>query len=261
MNEYEYIRKALSGLHASENTLEAVMKKASKRNQQGKFCYVRKSTLITAVLIILSFTVACTAAVIKWGGFAFTDGMSDSEKNALIKDATMLYARDYQDENGNVHYLDENGDEVLVLSAADAAKYELERQAAREQAVLESTTLVDASTLPFIPHIITELTVDADGQFAECALGNASMILLHPAEKDGFDLKVGDVVTITLDANDRCILEFGQFKDGTFADVGTAFAQQHSYSFTIKEPGLYCFSIEYRSAGVSTFTNCTITVE
>lgn len=35
MNEHEYIKKALSGLHASENTLEEVMKKAGERNRQG----------------------------------------------------------------------------------------------------------------------------------------------------------------------------------------------------------------------------------
>ena len=71
VNEHEYIRKALSGLHASENTLEEVMKKAGGRNRLSKFCYVRKSVLIAALFIILCFTVACAAAVIKWGGICF----------------------------------------------------------------------------------------------------------------------------------------------------------------------------------------------
>lgn len=261
MNEHEYIRKALSGLHASENTLEEVMKKAGERNRQSKFCYVRKSVLVAAVILILCCMAACACAVFKWGGFSFTNGMSNAKIEALIKDATTIYSRVYQDENGYVHYIDENGNEVLVLSEADAVKYEFERQAAREQAVVESTTLIDAATLPFIPHVITELAVDNDGQFAECALGNASMILLHPADKNGFDLEAGDVVTIKMDSNDECILEFRQFKDGSPVDTGTASAQQHSYSFTIKESGLYCFSVEYRSAGVSAFTNCTVTVE
>lgn len=222
---------------------------------------IAKAGIAAAVMVAaLSITVAA-AAVIKWGGFAFTDGMSEAEKNAFIRDASMLYSQEYEDENGNVHYLDENGEEVLVLPAKEAAKYELERKAAKEQAVRESTALVDASTLPFMPHVMTELAVGADGQFAECALGNGSMILLHPTDKDGFDLKAGDVVTIELTSNDQCILEFGQFRDGVFVHAETASAQQHNHTFVIEEDGLYCFFVEYLSAGVSTFTDCTITVE
>lgn len=85
--------------------------------------------------------------------------------------------------------------------------------------------------MPLIPRTITELAVDENGQFAECALGNGSMILLHPEAKNGFDLEVGDVVTVKLVANDKCILEFGQFKDGVFVDAETASEQQHSYTF------------------------------
>lgn len=247
---------------SAELIKKATMKKIHKTSSQTHVARkIFKVGIVAAVMVAtLSITVVA-AAVIKWGGFAFTDGMTDAEKNAFITDASMLYSREYEDENGYVHYLDENGEEVAVFSAKEAAKYEREIQKAKEQAVCESTTLVDASTLPYTPHVITELAVGADGQFSECALGNGSMILLHPADKDGFDLKAGDVVTVELTSNDKCILEFGQFRDGVFVNTETASAQQHSYTFVIEEDGLYCFFVEYRSAGVSTFTDCTITVE
>ena len=100
-----------------------------------------------------------------------------------------------------------------------------------------------------------------DGEFSDFALGNASMILLHPAGKDGFDLMAGDVVTIKLTANDSCILEFGEFKDGDFVRAEAVTARQHSCTFEIEETGMYCFSVEYCSANASSFTNCIITVE
>lgn len=241
---------------------EATMKKIHKTSSQTHVVRkISRAGIVAAVMVAILSITAFAAVVIKWGGCAFTDGMTDAEKNAFIKDASMLYSREYEDKNGYVHYLDENGEEVLVLSPKEAAEYELERKASKEKAVQESTTLVDVSTLPYTPHVITELTVSADGQFAECALGNGSMILLHPADKDGFDLKAGDVVTVELTANDKCILEFGQFRDGVFVNTETASAQQHNHTFIIEKDGLYCFFVEYRSAGVSTFTDCTITVE
>ena len=78
--------------------------------------------------------------------------------------------------------------------------YERQIQEVKEQAVCESTTLVDASAMPFILRAIIELAVDEKGQFADYDLGNGRMILLHPAEKNGFDLEVGDAVTIELTA-------------------------------------------------------------
>lgn len=241
---------------------EATMKKIhGTTTQTHAVKRISKAGMIAAALaVVLCFT-AASAAVMKWDGFAFTTGMSKAEKTALLEDASRLYAGSIEDKNGYVHYLDENGEEVLVLSAKEAAEYERERQAAKEQAVRESTTLVDASTLPLLPRVITELAVDDKGQFAECALGNGSMILLHPEEKDGFDLEVGDVVTIELTANDKCILEFGWFKDGIFVDGESVNTRQHSYTFVIEEAGLYCFSVRYYSVGASTFTDCTITVE
>jgi len=246
---------------SAELIKEATMKKIHKTSSQIHVVRkISKAGIVAAVMVAtLSISVAA-AAVIKWGGFAFTSGMTNAEKNALIEEVSQLGCTAYEDKNGYVHYLNENGEEVAVLSAKEAAKYEHEIQEAKEQAVCESTTLVDAATMPFIPRAITELAVYENGQFADCALGNGSMILLHPAEKNGFDLEVGDVVTIELVANDKCILEFGQFKDGIFIDAETASAQQHSYTFIVEEAGLYCFYVEYYSASASVFTDCTVTI-
>lgn len=247
---------------SAERIKEATMKKIHKTSTQTHIA--RKISVAGIVAAVMAATLSITvvaAAVIKWGGFAFTDGMTTAEKKALIEEVSQLGCSEYEDENGYVHYLDENGEEKLVLSAKEAAKHEREIQEAKEQAVRESTALVDVSTMPLTPNIITELAVDENGQFAECALGNGSMILLHPAEQKGFDLEAGDVVTIELAANDKCILEFGRFKDGVFVDAETVSAQKHSYTFVIEEAGLYCFYVEYYSAGASLFTDCVITIE
>lgn len=248
---------------SAERIKEKTMKKIHKSSSQP-YAVRKISKLGVAVAVmaaILSITAFATA-VTKWGGFAFVDGMTEAEKKAFIKDSSLLHTSVYEeDRNGYVHYLDEDGEEILVLSPKEAAKYEREREAAKVQAVQESTTLVDVSTMPYTPNVITELSVDEDGRFAECALGNSSMILLYPEDKAGYELKSGDVVTVELTANDICILEFGQFRDGAFVNTETATAQEHSHTFVIEEDGLYCFFVEYLSAGVSVFTDCSVMVE
>lgn len=240
-----------------EETMKKIHNTKAHLPTAGKFS---KVGVIAAVMAaILCVTVA--AAVVKWGGFALTGSMSTAEIEALLNEAETTVASEYVESDGTVHYLDANNKEILVLSADEAKAYEQMRQEAKDLSVAESTSLVDAYTIPFMPNLITEMAVDDDGRFAEFALGNASMILLHPAGKDGFNLMAGDVVTIKLTSNDSCILEFGEFKDGDFVRAETATAQQHSYTFEIEETGMYCFSVEYCSAAASSFTNCMITVE
>ena len=262
MNEHEYIRKALSGLHASENTLEEVMKKADERKTHGKVCYVRKSVLIAAVLVILCFTVACAAVVIEWGGFSFIEGLSNAEKNELIQSGSTSIAGGFTDAKGFVHYLDENGEEIMVLSPEEAEEYDRKRIEAKNQTVIDSIARVDASTIiPLIPGSITEVGVQTDGHFADFALGNGHMVLLYPEDEDGYNLKRGDVVTITLELNEAGTLQFAQFKDGVFVDGSTISAQSHQYSFSVEEDGQYCFCIMYYSAAVGLFANGTLTID
>ena len=116
-------------ISSAELIKEATMKKIHKTSSQTHVVRkISKAGIVAAVMVAtLSITVAA-AAVIKWGGFAFTDGMTNAEKNALIEEVSRLVCTEYEDKNGYVHYLDENGEEVLVLSAKEAAKYEREIQ-------------------------------------------------------------------------------------------------------------------------------------
>ena len=219
----------------------------------------RAGLIAAAMAAVLCVTAA--AAAVKWSGFAFTGGMSDAEKSALLQSASTMVAGELVEPDGTVHYLDENGREMLVLPAEEAAAYEQAKNAAQEQSVLESTARIDAATLSLLPRSITELPVGADGTFAECALGNGCMILLHPEGQDGFSLSPGDSVTIALTSNDSCILQFNCFRDGVCIFEDTATARQHSFTFPIDQPGLYCFSILYCSVSASTFTDCTLTIQ
>ena len=164
------------------------------------------------------------------------------------------------DADGTVHYFGEDGREELVLSAEEAAAYQQQQIAAHDRAVCQSTTLVDVSTMPFIPNSVTELAVDADGHFAEFAFGNAHMVLLYPENSTGFDLRTGDTVTISLDADARGSLGFGLFKDGIYVSEEVVSAQGHLYTFKIEEDGRYCFFVENCSAGMYICTDGSLTV-
>ena len=114
--------------------------------------------------------------------------------------------------------------------------------------------------MPFIPNSVTELAVDADGHFAEFAFGNAHMVLLYPENSTGFDLRTGDTVTISLDADARGSLGFGLFKDGIYVSEEVVSAQGHLYTFKIEEDGRYCFFVENCSAGMYVCTDGSLTV-
>lgn len=241
-----------------EKTMKKVHDAKVNLPTAGKFSRVG---VIAAVMAAILCVTAAAAAVVKWGGFALTGSMSAAEIEALLNEAETAVSSAYVEEDGTVHYLDADNKEILVLSADEAKAYEQKRQEEHDLSVAESTSLVDACTIPFMPNLITEMAVNNDGEFSDFALGNASMILLHPAGKDGFDLMAGDVVTIKLTANDSCILEFGEFKDGDFVRAEAVTARQHSCTFEIEEAGTYCFSVKYCSSDASSFTNCMITVE
>lgn len=213
-----------------------------------------KLGLIAAIVAGALCVTAAGAAVLRWTGFARTKALRQADKAALMEQA-LSTSTESVDREGNVHYYDANGNEMLVLSAEEAAAYQQQRQAAQDQAVLKSTQLVDLSTLDSLPNSLTELTTDAAGAFEDFLLGNGHMVLLHPAGADGYALQAGDTVTISLEAGEPCYLGFGLFRNGQFVQSETVRAAEHCYSFEISEDGLYCFTIEYLSVGADELTH------
>lgn len=263
MDQVESIQVELreKNIASTEQIKEATMRKVHGTTANVQTARkLSKLGVIAAIAAAVLCITAAAAVVMYWDGFAFTEGMSPTEKDALINEVSVAVAGEYEDADGMVHYLDADGNEVMVLTEDEAAAYEQKRLEAAEQAVADSTELIDAYTIPFMPNGITELPVESNGRFADCALGNASMILLHPAGEKGFNLVAGDRVTMKLTANDMCTLQFGQFLNGKFVRAETVTAQHHQYTFVIEEAGLYCFSVEYYSAGASTFMDGSITI-
>ena len=243
-----------------ENIKEATMKKLHEKPKTKKYSHKASRLVLIAVLVVLALSVTVSAATtIRVGRFTLIGSMSDGEIKALIDDAS-VGAVVVEDSDGTRHYLDKDGNETMVLPKEEAEAYERAKQAQRERSVKESTTLVDLSTMPLLPNEATELSSGTGGRFADFAISNGALVLFHPEGKDAYELGAGDTVTITLDSNDECYLEFGCFRDGTFLEGETVHAQQHSYTFTIEADGQYCFYVEYYSAGMSAFQNCAIVV-
>lgn len=248
ISAYRIKTKTLNKIHELPSTARHVWK-------------IPKAGIVIAVLALCISITAVAATATNWNGFAYTGDLSGREQKALMRDATTAYPSAVVNEcDGSVHYLDKNGKEIMVLSAEEAMEYENARATAKEQAILESTSLVDVSTLPLLPAGITEMETSADGKFTDFMMGNAHMVLLHPCRGDSYQLVAGDVVTITLDANDKCYLEFGVFQDGNFKGAETLLARQHCYTFIASEDGLYNFSVKYCSAGASSFINCIVAI-
>ena len=221
-----------------------------------------KTGILIAVLVSLFSISAIAAMVLHWDGFAFTGHLTEAEKQELLETATATNTESV-DRDGNVHYYDEEGREMLVLSAEEAATREQERQQAHDRSVMESTDLVDLSGLPFLPNRIAEVATDGEGTFAEFALGNAGMVLLYPEGDDGYDLQAGDTVTVSLDDREPSYLSFSLFRDGEYLEntQETVHAQHHSYTFAIEEDGHYCIAIEYLSAGAGFFAGGTLVIQ
>lgn len=216
--------------------------------------------LIAAILAGALCITTCATAVLHWSGFALTEGLTMAEQEALLTQAASTSTSSV-DVNGTVRYFDSEGNEILVLSPEEAAAYEQEQQEAWEQSILESTSLVDLSTMEFLPSGVTELATDLGGHLDDFLMGNGHMALLHPAGADGYALHAGDTVTIALDSDDICYLCFGLFQNGQFLADETVQAKSHCHTYEILEDGLYCFSVEYYSADASRFTGGTIVIE
>ena len=243
-----------------ENIKEATMAKLHEKPKTSKRSYRASRFVLIAALVVLALSVTVSAATtIRAGRFTLTGSMSDGEIKAMLHDASATGTWAVEDTDGMRHYFDADGNETMALPREEADAYERDKQARLEQAVKESITLVDLSTMPLIPHEATELSSSADGRFADFAISNGALVLLHPEGQNAYELRAGDTVTLTLDdANEESYLEFGCFKDGAYLTAETVHARRHSYTFTIETDGQYCFYVENYSAGMHAFQNCAI---
>ena len=235
-----------------------------REKQEASIMKTKKHLLRLAVALIvvlaLSLTAAAAVAVYKGRGFVFTENMSQAEKDELVEEASIVYARKQIDADGTVHYFNSDGSEALVLSAEEDAAYQARLRAEHDRTVCESTTLVDLSTMPVLPNAVTELAVDADGHFAAFGFENAQMVLLYPEASGGFSLQAGDTVTLSFDTETLCSLGFGSFKDGEYAGETTVSADGFLHTFEIEADGEYCFFLENLSAGMCFLSNGAVTV-
>ena len=241
-----------------EATMRRIEKESKITNLKSRKIS-RAGMIVAALALSLMFT-GSVFAYIEWTGYANISEMSESEKEYFSKDSIAV-AGELIDAEGNVHYLDASGNEVMVLSKEEAAEYEKERLAKQEQKVQESTQLVDVSTLEVTPSGITEVKTDKDGRFDDFALGNGHMVVLMPAETEHYLLKKGNGVTISLNANDECYLECGVIKDGKVIEKKTEKNQYHEYSFEIAKEGNYNFYVMYYSVDKSIFTECMVEIK
>lgn len=257
-------QEGFSSRRVTEKTLQKIHEDSSEFHIADiiKLRKIPRAGIAVAVLVLCISATATAGIIKKWGGFAYTEGLNRWEKEALMEEANTGFAGTMTStSDGSVHYLDENGNEIMVLSAAEAAEYEAAGRIAKEQAVMESTSLIDAGALPLIPSGITEVETAEDGEFADFMLGNGHMILLHPVGGDSYRLSQGDTVTITLEADGECRLEFRVYQDGASIGEEISLTQRHCYQFTAAEDGLYNFSAMYYSAGANMFTDCGITID
>ena len=244
---------------------ETVMNKIQNHSEASRhFPTARKMSragIIASVLVAALCIGVCAAAAIGWSGFTLTDGMSDAETEALLQEASVGYAGSYEDADGTVHYLDKEGKETMVLSREDAAEYERELQAAKDQAVINSTSLVDLSTVSLLPQRVIELATEKDGSFADHLLGNGSMILLYPAGEKGYSLRSGENITVEMQADAPCYMQFYLFENGEALCEKSLKAQEHSCTFSVENDGIYCIGVMYTSSSAGSFTDCSVMIE
>lgn len=251
------INLEMHSLVSAEAVQAATLQKLSA-HRENRWLHLSKLGLIAAVVAGALCVTAAASAVLYWTGFAKTKNLNQADKESLLEQATSTSTMSV-DQGGNVYFTDHAGNEI-VLTAEEAAAAERARLEAWESSVLKSTELVDLSTVEFLPASVTELATDDAGQFDDFLLGNAHMVLLHPAGEDGYLLQAGDTVTISLSATQKCYLGFGLFRDGRFIEAETIHAQAHSYTYEISEDGLYCFSLEYLSADADELTDGRLTI-
>ncbi len=263
MAETDRYKKFLEVSRASERVQMAVLKmtvenKPVRRRPAGKRIVVLAAVVV--LLVVLGMAGYAAAAL---NGFSLTGGMSKRAVSQMLEEYSSGTHMALVEPDGTVHYLDKQGNEIMVLTAEEAAKYDREQREAQENAVRSSTALVDVDTLPGIPNSVTELVIDADGSIPDFALGNGHMAILCGADKKGWDLKAGDGLDLTLTSNDDCFLVFYVIRDGVMLskEYDPTRVRSHAFSFAATEPGSYCLGLMYGSVSASNFTNGKLLIQ
>ena len=263
MIETDRYKKTFDDIRASESMQMEVLKmtvenKPLKRRPAGK-----RTVVLAAVVVLLIVLGMAAYAAATMNGFSLTGGMSKRAVSQMLEEYSPVTIRALVEPDGTVHYLDEQGNEIMVLTAEEAAQYEKEEREAKENAVRSSTVLIDVDTLPVIPNSVTELLIGADGAIPDFALGNGHMAVLCGVDEKGWDLKAGDSLALTLTSNDDCFLVFYVIRDGVVLsqEYDPTRVRSHAFSFEAAEPGSYCLGLMYGSASASNFTKGTLLIE
>ncbi len=263
MTETDRYKRTFDDIRASERVQMEVLKmtvenKPVRRRPAGKRIVVLAAVVV--LLVVLGMAGYAAAAL---NGFSLTGGMSKRAVSQMLEEYSSGTHMALVEPDGTVHYLDKQGNEIMVLTAEEAAKYDREQREAQENAVRSSTALVDVDTLPGVPNSITELQIGADGSIPDFALGNGHMAILCGADKKGWDLKAGDSLALTLTSNDDCFLVFYVIRDGVMLsrEYDPTRVRSHAFSFAATEPGSYCLGLMYGSASASNFTDGKILIQ
>lgn len=263
MFELDQYKKAFDDIHASERTQMEVLKMASEnKHYTYQISGRRIAVLAVAAVLVLALGIAAYAAI-EWNGFALTGDMSKSSVDQMLEEASIGYASEFVESDGSVHYLDAQGNETRVLTAEEAAQYEQEMEAAREDTVRSSTSLVDVDTLPVVPQSVTELEIDADGIIPDFAFGNGHMALFCSTGNTGYTLDAGDRMTLALTSGDDCRVEYFVIRDGVMIAeaIDGDRSLSHAFSYEVNEPGEYCVALMYASVDASNFTDGTLSID
>jgi len=256
-NDMEQYKKTFDAVHVSERTRTEVMNmmnhEKTTRRQSGRAMIA----VVVAVILALSLT---AYAVAELKGFARTGDMSNREIVRMLEAASHGKGGALIDADGTVQILDAAGNVTAEMTEEEYAQYERDRLEQMKQEAQAMTDLIDLETRELSPWGIEELPV-IDGKIEDFAMSNGYMVVLTTPEGTAFDLNKGQTVTIRMESNDACYIEFGMYKDGTMISDPTFKNRSHDHTFTIPEDGNYSFSLMYFSAAASNFTDCELIVE
>ena len=241
----------------AERIARMTMKKINAETTGRK--YTPRFFAIAAVIaIVLAMSIAVYAAW-NWTGFMNTQNMSDQQIQEIMQTIEHSCSYETTDKEGNTHYYNSDGKEIMVLTPTEVKQLELAKEKERiERCKAGAGDMLDVASLELMPINITPVGVNEDGTFEDFLLGCGNMILLHPTGEKSYLLEKGDVVKVSMDATDNCIVEFGAIQNGKMVETDSIKNQNHTFVYTISEDGEYNFSLMYYSSDADNFTNCSI---